>query len=47
MAIGMFIMMMLPNVIWGVILIILFLLVGYRLFAVVKKKNKEAVLCFS
>ena len=46
MAIGMFIMMMLPNVIWGVILIILFLLVGYRLFAVVKKKNKEAVLCF-
>ena len=32
MALGMFIMMLLPNLVWGVILIALFLIVGYRLF---------------
>lgn len=32
MALGMFIMMLLPNLVWGVILTVLFLVVGYRLF---------------
>lgn len=32
MALGMFIMMLLPNLVWGVILIALFLIAGYRLF---------------
>lgn len=32
MALGMFIMMLLPNLVWGVILTISFLIIGYRLF---------------
>ena len=31
-AIGMFIMMLLPNLVWGVIVLVGLLLVGYRLF---------------
>ncbi|HJC75630.1 MAG TPA: hypothetical protein H9697_11945 [Candidatus Mediterraneibacter faecavium] len=31
-AIGMFIMMLLPNLVWGVILSVIFLVLGYRLF---------------
>ena len=31
-AIGMFIMMLLPNLVWGVILLLIFLVLGYRLF---------------
>ncbi len=31
-AIGMFIMMLLSNLVWGVILTIIFLVAGYRLF---------------
>ena len=32
MALGMFIMMLLPNLVWGVILTIICLVLGYRLF---------------
>ena len=32
MAQGMFIMMLLPNLVWGVIILVLLLLTGYRLF---------------
>lgn len=32
MALGMFIMMLLPNLVWGVILTIVFLVTGYKLF---------------
>ena len=32
MAIGMFIMMLLPNLVWGVIVLVLLLIAGYRLF---------------
>ncbi len=32
MALGMFIMMLLPNLVWGVILTIVFLVAGYKLF---------------
>lgn len=31
-ALGMFIMMLLPNLVWGVIILVLLLLTGYRLF---------------
>ncbi len=31
-AIGMFIMMLLPNLVWGVIITILLLVAGYKLF---------------
>ena len=31
-AIGMFIIMLLPNLVWGVILLLIFLVLGYRLF---------------
>ena len=31
-AVGMIIMMLLPNLVWGVILTVLFLIIGYRLF---------------
>lgn len=31
-ALGMFIMMLLPNLVWGVIITILCLVAGYRLF---------------
>ena len=32
MALGMFIMMLLPNLVWGVIILVLLLLTRYRLF---------------
>lgn len=32
MALGMFLMMLLPNLVCGVILTVLFLIIGYRLF---------------
>lgn len=32
MALGMFIMMLLPSLVWGVILTIIFLVAGYKLF---------------
>ena len=32
MALGMFIMMLLPNLVWGVILTIVFLVAGYKWF---------------
>ena len=32
MALGMFIMMLLPNLVWGVIILVGLLLTGYRLF---------------
>lgn len=31
-AVGMFIMMLLPNIVWGVIIIVTCLVLGYRLF---------------
>ncbi len=31
-AVGMFIMMLLPNIVWGVIIIVICLVLGYRLF---------------
>ncbi|MBC5687860.1 hypothetical protein H8S37_02760 [Mediterraneibacter sp. NSJ-55] len=32
MALGMFLMMLLSNLVWGVIIIIAFLILGYKLF---------------
>ena len=32
MALGMFIMMLLPNLVWGVIILVGLLLTGYRMF---------------
>ena len=45
-AIGMFIMMLLPNLVWGVILTIVFLVLGYRLFCCwTRYRTAHAVRC--